>query len=110
MRLGKPTVLKVGKPAVPTATPTFGFGCQGSCFCTMESRRLVGITLPGNGEPVFGSRISLHLREVGLAWQIGELVGKMPVPALSSARLPAICDGDGYRPVAVLACRCRSPS
>src|SRR5260370_42078229 len=110
MRLGKPTVLKVGKPAVPTATDTFGFGCHGSCFCTMGSRRPVGITLPGKGSPVLGSRMSLHLREVGLAWHIGELVGKIPVPALSSARLPAICAGDGYKPVAVLACRCRSPS
>ena len=45
-----------------------------------------------------------------MAWQKAEFSGKIPVPKLSSARFPAICAGEGYRPVLVLACLWRNPS
>ena len=77
---GKPIVLKLGKAAEFAGTATLGFGWYGSCFCTIGSSRLDGMTFPGNGRPVLGSMTSRHLVERGFAWQNAELVGRMPVP------------------------------
>src|SRR6266851_7181687 len=107
---GVPTALKVGNPGVFTGTPTLGSTVYCVASCVIGSRRGPGMTLPGNGRPVSGSITSTHLREAGLAWQIGEPVGNKPVPALSSARLPFNCAAEGYRPVELEETRCRKAS
>src|SRR3989442_15903422 len=60
--------------------------------------RLAGITLPGKGCLVLGSRMSPHWDARGLATQNEELVGKTPLPAELSARFPSNCAFEGKRP------------
>ncbi len=80
---------------MPAGTVTFGVTVYCVASCVVGSSRPVGMTLPGNGWPVVESITSTHLRDPALAWQKAELVGKSPVPALSSARLPLSCAADG---------------
>jgi hypothetical protein len=61
-------------------------GRNGAYFWANVEILLAGTMLPGNGNFVSGSRTSLHF--LGLDWQMGEPVGKIPVPAESSARFP----------------------
>src|SRR5437867_12230850 len=69
-----------------------------------------GITLPGKGSLVDGSRMFLHFVDSGLVAQNGELVGKIPVPFESSARFPSNWALEGYRPCRVCPRRFLSPS
>src|SRR5262249_32108982 len=73
-----------------------GTNCEYT-FANCEMR-LPGMTLPGNGCFVFGSRTAAHWARRGLGTQKGELVGKTPVLAELSARLPANCALEGKRP------------
>src|SRR5438874_6232033 len=107
---GVPTVLKLGNASEFAGTATLGAGTYWLAILVIESSRLAGITLPGNGSPEEGSITSTHLRAAGLAWHSAELRGRSPVPALSSARLPSSCARDGYVPVAAELTRCRKPS
>src|SRR5579859_4152847 len=89
--LGEKAKLKEGTAARFGETATFGTRVKGIHCWDCGSRRLAGITFPGNGRPEDGSMTFRHLGDFGLAWQNAELVGKIPVPAESSARFPASC-------------------
>src|SRR6185436_4355868 len=56
---------------------------------------LAGITLPGNGSLVPGSRMFLHFVDCGLLVQNADVVGKIPVPFESSARFPVTWAWEG---------------
>ena len=61
----------------------------------VASSWLVGMTLLGNGVLVRGLMMSTHFAEPGFVVQKAEVVGKTPVPALSSARFPASWAAEG---------------
>src|ERR1043166_1237706 len=45
---------------VPPGPSVFGSGSRLSSFCPLESIRLAGMTLPGNGAPLFGSFTTIN--------------------------------------------------
>src|SRR5262245_51459593 len=72
--------------------------------------RFAGMRLFAKGSPDVGSRMFLHLLDLGLTAQKGESAANIPVPLESSARFPWNCARDGKRPVSVCPLRFLSPS